>query len=240
MAVARPFLTARWSNLALLTWAVPESLLEPHLPPGCVLDVRGGCAFVSLVAFDFEDTRVLGVRWPGCVSFSEVNLRFYVRHEGRRGVSFLRELVPRRLVAAVARLLYNEPYSALPMTSHVERGDGRVSVRHEVAQGARRHSIELHALDARCRPAVDSLEHFLKEHSWGYGRTRSGRLLSYEVRHPEWDVYPEPTFTPGLDFAALYGREFALLGERQPVSVTLAVGSAVQVFAGSQGLRPAW
>src|SRR3954464_3011883 len=106
------FLTARWSNLCLLTYAAPPALLEPRLPPGLALDLRDGQAFVSLVAFDFLDTRVLGVRWPGYRNFPEINLRFYVRHGADRGVVFIREFVPARLVAFLAKTLYGEPYVA--------------------------------------------------------------------------------------------------------------------------------
>src|SRR5882672_8618368 len=87
------FLTARWTNLFLATYAVPQELLRPRLPPGLDLDLRDGQAFVSLVAFDFLDTRVLGVPWPGYRNFPELNLRFYVRHGERRGVVFVREYV---------------------------------------------------------------------------------------------------------------------------------------------------
>src|SRR5438067_8348612 len=117
MSVRRPFLTARWSNLALLTYPVPTLLVESYLPPGCVPDTRDGQAFASLVAFDFLDTHVLGVPWPGFVNFPEVNLRLYARNGDRRGVVFVREFVPQRLVAFMARMFYNEPYLGVPMTS---------------------------------------------------------------------------------------------------------------------------
>src|SRR5215831_17753645 len=100
--MAFPFLTARWSNLFLATYAVPPSLLWKRLPPGLELDMRDGQAFVSLVAFDFHDTRVLGIPWPGYRNFPELNLRFYVRHGADRGVMFVREFVAQRLVAWVA------------------------------------------------------------------------------------------------------------------------------------------
>src|SRR5215213_8997960 len=108
--MARPFLTARWHNLFLATYPVPPALLEPRLPPGLTLDLRDGRAFVSLVAFEFLDTRVLGVPWPGYRDFAELNLRFYARRGEERGVVFLREFVPRFLIAWLARKLYNEPY----------------------------------------------------------------------------------------------------------------------------------
>src|ERR1700709_1663302 len=101
-----PFLTAHWSNLCLFTYTVPDVLLEPRLPPGLELDRRDGRAFVSLVAFDFLNTRVLGIPWPGYRNFAELNLRFYVRRRAgaraQRGVMFIREFVPQRVVAWTA------------------------------------------------------------------------------------------------------------------------------------------
>jgi uncharacterized protein len=96
------FLRAEWRRLCLLTYAVDPACLWPHLPPGLELDLREGRAFVSLVAFDFLRTRVLGVGWPGYRDFPEINLRFYVRQGSRRGVAFIREYVPRRLIAWTA------------------------------------------------------------------------------------------------------------------------------------------
>src|ERR1700724_1878896 len=106
--MARAFLTARWSNLFLATYAVPPALLEKRLPPGLHLDTRDGNAFVSLVAFEFLDTRVLGVPWPGYRNFPELNLRYYVRRGPERGVVFLREFVGLHLVSWIARNVFNE------------------------------------------------------------------------------------------------------------------------------------
>src|SRR5262249_34292929 len=106
----RPFLTANWINLFVVTYAVPPEILKPFLWPGLSLDLRGGDAFVSLVVFDFSDTRVRGISWPGYRNFPELNLRFYVRQGTERGVVFIREIVGKRLVAWIARTLYNEPY----------------------------------------------------------------------------------------------------------------------------------
>jgi uncharacterized protein len=225
-----PFLTARWSNLFLANYRVPGELLRPRLPPGLELDRRDGSAFVSLVAFDFLNTRVLGVPWPGYRNFPEVNLRFYVRHGDRRGVVFVRELVPPRLVAFVARTVYNEPYSALPMTSAVtETADG-ITVEHRIRDRDRTHVIRAIGGKPATRPAADSVEHFFKEHQWGFGRTRRGATLRYEVRHPAWDVFSVRDFDIDLDWASLYGPEWAVLQSARPDSTMLAVGSPVAVY----------
>src|SRR4051794_19642313 len=176
----RPFLTAQWRNLFLATYAVPPSLLEKRLPPGLCLDTRDGQAFVSLVAFEFLDTRVLGVPWPGYRNFAELNLRFYVRHGGRRGVVFVREFVPRRLVAWLARLLYNEPYRAAPLTSRRTEEPTRLTMEYRLRWRGREHVITATGGKPAVLPAETSDEHFFKEHHWGFGVTRRGRGLRYE------------------------------------------------------------
>src|SRR3954466_11721204 len=139
--MTRPFLTARWENLALLNYPVEASVLEPHLPEGCVLDSYEGQAWLSIVAFRFRDTRVFGLRWPGLSDFPEINLRFYIRHRGRRGVCFIREFVPSRLIAGVARQIYNEPYCRARMSEETELKDGGRSIAHLLSVG--RESLEL-------------------------------------------------------------------------------------------------
>src|SRR5262245_866914 len=200
----RSFLTARWENLFLATYAVPPSLLEKRLPPGLALDLRDGSAFVSLVAFEFLDTRVLGVGWPGYRNFAELNLRFYVRHGDERGVVFVREFVPQRLVAWVARWLYNEPYLATPITARKRESPRRVELAYRLHHTGREHRIEVTGRKPAHRPADDSLEHFFKEHHWGFGTTRGGRTLRYAVDHPVWDVYPIEAYRLEFGFGSVY------------------------------------
>ena len=69
-----PFLTARWSNLILANYEVDGEILESRVPEGLELDTHEGRHFVSLVGFQFIDTRVLGIKWPGLHSFVELNL----------------------------------------------------------------------------------------------------------------------------------------------------------------------
>ena len=226
------FLTARWSNLILLTYAVPPELLQHRLPDELELDMRDGCAFASLVAFDFLETRVLGVAWPGYRKFPEVNLRFYVRRkgDGERGVMFVREFVPKRLVAWIARAIYNEPYRAVPMRSAVNVRGETISIGHEFDVGGRTHSICAIGDAAAACPSESSDEHFFKEHRWGFGRTRGGRCVCYEVVHPRWECRAVLSWSLQLDWASVYSPEWAVLQEARPCSVVLAKGSSVQVL----------
>lgn len=228
--MARPFLTARWSNLFLATYAVPPELLTPRLPPGLELDQRDGQVFVSLVAFDFLDTRVLGIPWPGFRNFAELNLRFYVRRGSERGVVFIREFVPHRLVAWIARTVYNEPYLAAPLHSQVTEDTSSITVEHRLTWGRKTQLIRATGRKPGIRPPDDSVEHFFKEHTWGYGVSRRGETIRYAVHHPVWDIYPVQSYRLDVDFGQVYGPEWHWLALATPYSTVLAAGSTVAVY----------
>jgi uncharacterized protein YqjF (DUF2071 family) len=225
-----PFLTARWTNLAMLTYEVPPSLLEPALPPGCELDMLGENAFVSLVAFDFSNTRVLGIPWPGFRNFAEVNLRFYVRHQGCRGVCFLREFIGKRTIARIARLFYNEPFHVTPVTSHIEHGEEQITVRREIILSGHKYWVQVQAGANATLQQSNSAEHFIREQEWGFGTSRGGDLLRYRVEHPAWETHAVHSFNLNWDWSAIYGPRWALLQDRQPISVMLVAGSAIRLF----------
>lgn len=233
--MTRPFLAARWENLAIITYAVPRDLLASALPRGCELDEHRdwpGMGLVSLVAFDFIDCRVLGVRWrvPGTrlVDFPEINLRFYIRGPRGRGVCFIREYVPSRLVGVVARMMYNEPYRAGRMRSLVTRAAGELRVEHGIEVAGRNHRLLVRAHE-QPREQSTGVETFFKEHQWGYGRDRRGRPLVYEVRHPTWPVHDVIDARVDVDFATLYGEPWSALNTLEPISTVLAAGSAITV-----------
>ena len=74
-----PFLTAQWRNLAMLHYEVDPRVLSPFVPAGTELDTWKDRHFMSVVGFEFRNTRLRGFRVPFHANFEEVNLRFYVR-----------------------------------------------------------------------------------------------------------------------------------------------------------------
>jgi uncharacterized protein len=225
------FLSARWERLLLLTYDIDPQLLAPYLPPGIVPDTIDERAFISLVAFDFLDTKVIGIRWTGYINFPEINLRFYVRHpDGRRGVVFIREYVPKRLIAWLARMLYNEPYQAAPMTSSWTESEDSFQLQHELRVGTAVQQLQVELGKNPAMSTEDSMDHFFKEHSWGFGQTRSGRLLEYEVWHPFWETLPVKNCTLKWDWGAVYGEEWAFLANQKPFHKAFALGSEIRVY----------
>jgi uncharacterized protein YqjF (DUF2071 family) len=224
---ARPFLTAEWLNVAAVTFAATEEHLRPYLPRGAMIDTLEGSPRVSLVAFEFRRTRVRGLAIPRHIAFPEINLRFYVRHGGERGVVFIRELVPRQAIATVARLLYNEPYERVPMRCGVEAAeDGGVRVWHRFGGGS---SLTMTGAAEAVVPEEGSAGHWLTDHSLGVGRRRDGTTMLYNVAHPTWALREVLDLALDVDFGAVYGHEWAWLRDATPSHLSLAVGSPITV-----------
>jgi len=225
------FVTAEWRSLAMLNYQVDAAILKPHVPAGTELDSFDGAFYISMVGFLFQRTRVLGAPIPGHQDFEEVNLRFYVRrHEDgwKRGIAFLKEIVPKFAIAVLARELYNENYVTMPMR---HRADGnRVEYGWLYSGNWNRLGVEIAGEPALAAPG--SLEEFITEHYWGYTRQPDGGSLEYRVEHVPWRLWQTGRAQLLCDAAELYGPEFAEALGVAPRSAFLAEGSAVAVYRG--------
>jgi len=219
----------------MLNYRVPPEWLTPFVPKGTELDLWDGAAYVSVVGFHFRDTRLFGVPIPFHRTFEEVNLRFYVRRvvDGivRRGVTFLRELVPRPAIAVVAQLTYNEPYRALPMRHRIDvNPDGTpVVVEYEWNAGSAWSRIRVEPTGAPMPLSPGSEEEFITQHFWGYTRQRDGSTVEYEVRHAPWRVWHLDRGDLDDD-SIVFDAPFAGALRRPPHSAFLADGSAVKLY----------
>jgi uncharacterized protein YqjF (DUF2071 family) len=220
----------------MLNYKVSRDLLEPLVPRGTTLDLWQGSAFVSVVGFLFERIRVLGVPLPTHRCFEEVNLRFYVVRdvggERRHGVTFIRELVPRGLIATAARLTYNEPYRRVPMFHKLDvadSGDTKLAS-YEWRDGSKYATVRVDA-DGRGQPLESgTFEDFLTHREWGYTRQRDGSTIEYRVDHPRWTTFPAiEAQCAGPALTASFGDDFAGALRRGPDSAWLSDGSAVVV-----------
>jgi uncharacterized protein YqjF (DUF2071 family) len=235
---SRIFLTAEWRHLAMLNYEVEPRLLAGFVPVGTELDSWNGKTFVSLVGFRFLKTRVFGVAFPFHCNFDEVNLRFYVQRragaEVRRGVVFVREIVPRRAIATVARAFYGERYLALPMSHRIQANDADVAVEYGWRFSQRWNRIHLTTSGSSAFPADGSAEQFITEHYWGYAAAPDGGCVEYRVRHPQWKVWSAGAASFDGSMEELYGRDLNQVLQRPPESAFLAEGSAVSVHRGTR------
>lgn len=237
MPESKTFLQAEWRKLAMANYAVKPELLLPFVPAKTELDFWNNTCYVSLVGFMFLNTRVLGIQVPFHVNFEEVNLRFYVRYqeagEWKRGVVFIKEIVPRAALTFVANTLYGEHYETLPMQHTWKTEADRLLINYRWKKSAW-HTFSVEADPNAVPLEAGSEAEFITEHYWGYTKINAHKTSEYQVEHPRWEIYPTRNYAIDVDFGKVYGSEFSFLSTEKPVSVFLAEGSEIKVKAGKR------
>ena len=233
------FLSAEWRQLVFLNYAVDPALLQNFVPRGTLLDSFDGKTYASLVGFRFCNTRLFGkVALPFHSNFEEVNLRFYVRREAgsevRRGVVFIKEIVPKPAIALTARLAYGENYVSLPMSHKIETTSEGVNLEYAWKHRGTWSQIVAATNSAEELPAENSIERYITEHYWGYSRQRSGGTVEYRVEHESWPVRAASAAEFEGDATALYGKDVGAIVLATPDSAHIAEGSFVRVHRGQK------
>lgn len=237
----KPVLTAQWRHLAMINYEIDPKVVEPLAPAGTEIDYWEGKTYVSMVGFLFLNTRIFGMPIPWHINFEEVNLRLYVRRKGpegwRRGVVFVRELVPRWAIAFVARKLYAEKYWSTKMSHVITPSEEGCSPEQATFRWDWRGKPYLMTLEAGDEPSVPeegSQHQFIAEHYWGYSAQPNGSTKEYRVDHPTWRVATARFAKFEGDYAHLYGEQFVEALNSQPASAFWAEGSDVSVYAGEK------
>lgn len=230
-------MTAEWRKLALANYAVDKEILLNYLPPLTKLDDWQGKYYVSLVGFMFINTKLRGLSIPFHENFEEINLRFYVKYQDgeliKRGVVFIKEIVPKPALTFVANTIYKENYQTLP-TKHYW-GIEQDGLRVEYSWKNRDWNKFSLLSSSICKPIeIGSKEEFITEHYWGYTKIKQHVTSEYGVEHPRWEVYPVRNYVINVDFGANYGDDFAFLSNVEPASVMLVEGSPIRVLKGKR------
>ncbi len=222
----------------MANYEVEPSLLTEFVPAGTELDFHDGKCYASLVAFMFLDTRVLGLPIPFHINFEEVNLRFYVKRETsrevKRGVVFIKEIVPRRAIALVAKTFYGEPYEMWKMAHTKEKSE----IAYFWSKVNSANSVTIEIGKNLGVPAENSHGEFIIEHYWGYTKRGENRTDEYKVEHPKWELFEASYAEIDVDFGFTYGEKFNFLSQTKPQSIFMAKGSPVAVYKGAKlGLK---
>ena len=227
------FLKAEWRKLAIANYAIDPKILEPYVPYGTELELWNNTCYVSLVGFMFENTRVLGVKIPFHINFEEVNLRFYVKrfenNEWKRGVVFIKEIVPKAVITFVANTLYKEHYQTLKMKHKWEDNTNEKLVEYHWKNNSNWQSFSVKADKNESEIPLNSETEFITEYYWGYAKYSDTKTNEYEVTHPKWNQYKVNDYEINVDFGAVYSQDFGFLTSLKPDSVMLAEGSEITV-----------
>ncbi|MBV9963561.1 MAG: DUF2071 domain-containing protein [Parafilimonas sp.] len=236
--MAKTFLSAAWRNLIMANYVIDPSLLQKYLPCKTELDAFNNEHYVSLVAFLFQHVKVRGVAFPFHTNFEEVNLRFYVRYKEdnkwKRGVVFMKEIVPRRMISFVANTLYGEKYATHKMKHAWFENETELFVNYEWKVDANWNHLSC-VTERNPEPIIEnSAEEFITEHYWGYTFINDTCTGVYQVQHPKWRIHKVKSYDIVCDTAKLYGNDFVSTLNQKPKSVFLAEGSDIKVLKGTK------
>lgn len=227
------FLTAEWNDLLIINYEIDSKLLEKYVPKGTELDLWNGKCYISLIGFMFENVKVLGIKIPYHVNFEEVNLRFYVKrfenNEWKRGVVFIKEIVPKRAITIVANTLYNEHYQTLPMRNARTTDGNNLKFKYEWKINEKWNAISTNTKKELLPIEENSEAEFITEHYFGYTKSSNQKTIEYEVTHPKWQQLEVINYNIDVDFKLVYGNEFAFLQNLKPVSTFMAKGSEITI-----------
>ena len=227
------FLTAEWNDLALINYEINPKILENYVPTGTELDLWNGKCYISLIGFMFEKVKVLGIKIPFHINFEEVNLRFYVKRSEnglwKRGVVFIKEIVPKHAITIVANTLYKEHYQTLKMRNSRTENDTSKSFQYEWKKDGKWNSMALTTCKKPLPIELNSEAEFITEHYFGYTKFNESKTIEYEVTHPRWEQLKVLEYTIEVDFESIYGKDFTFLHYLTPISTFLALGSKITI-----------
>jgi len=231
------FLEAEWRKLLMVNYTIEPSILTPYLPKGTELDLWNGACYVSVVGFMFLNTKLKGIKIPLHSDFEEVNLRFYVRYNDngnwKRGVVFIKEIVPKPALTFVANSLYGEHYVTMDMEHYWSIEENYQTIAYKW-KSELWNFIAVKSETISQEIEIGSEEEFITEHYWGYTKRNNDTTSEYGVEHSRWKVYKTKSYDIQVDFQMNYGNDFSFLKDKTPKSVFLAEGSDVLIREGSR------
>jgi uncharacterized protein len=229
------FLVANWENLVVATFETEKKLLQPYVPPGTELNDWNGRICMSLVGFMFTNTSLRGIPCPFFRSFEELNLRFYVRrkenNKWKKGVVFIKEIVPARLIGWAGKLLYRENFISLPMHHVFYTGNNSQHVEYYWKVNKQTNYLKICSSLLPVISGINTLDSFICDHYTAFNKKGADQTISFAIQHNPWKVYPALTYDLRIDAQSLYGDAFAEAFNHKPLGVFLMDGSRTTVSA---------
>jgi uncharacterized protein len=176
-----------WRDLLFASWRVPVDVMRAKVPPELELDTFDGSAWVSLVPM-----AVTGMHWrgippiPGMDAFRELNLRTYIKQNGRGGVYFLSIECPAAYSDWIARQFFGVPYYEAQIAVFSDGASYRfASERTQKNQPPAAFFASFQPMGDSASPVPGSLESFLVERYCLY-YVHGGAVYRGDIHHDEW------------------------------------------------------
>jgi uncharacterized protein len=180
-------MTQTWHELLFAHWPLPPELVRPLVPSQLLLDAYQGQCWLAVTPFRMSNVHPRGLpAIPGFSRLPELNVRTYVKFEGKPGVYFFS--LDAGLLSAVfaARTFYRLPYFYARMNVASAADEIRYHSLRRVPANAEFRGRYRPGAPAQLR-TPGSLEHWLTERYCLY--TTAGRsVYRAEIHHLPWPL----------------------------------------------------
>lgn len=168
--------------MLLAHWAVAPAELQALLPKNVTVDTLDGTAWVSVVAYRMEDVRLRGMPRALSLNFAQLNLRTYVRVNGRQGIYFFSLDAASPLAVTAGAFVTGLPYHLARMQFKHESTSIHI-MSHRLPDGPD-FAASYQPLGGIASPTP--LDRWLTERYVFYAPQADGRLVEGAVCHGPW------------------------------------------------------
>ncbi len=227
----KQFLSSTWKNTFIVTWEIEPELLIEYIPHKLGLHTQKGKTFLSFILYNFENTKVRGIKMPFHVSFAEIDLRFYIQHQQRLGVGFVQHLVPRYCVSLWAKRIFNENYLTLPIEYSAQETETSKVVHYTFWKNKNKFSVDF-LTNKETQPNQFPL---LNQVQYGYGSDKYGNPIQFKFdKQNDYFSYTSLDYSIQVDFAVLFGKKWSFLNYLEPIHVQALTDNKIRIF------QPEW
>lgn len=169
-----------WNKAVFLHYEVPLSALEKFVPQQFEIDTFQGKAYISLVAFTMQKIRPRLLPAVKPISdFDEINIRTYIRNDGKPGVYFLSMEAGKTISAQIAKAFSGLPYEKAAMF--------RTAEKYISSHLGKRFFFEANYTIGSVKEPKTELDDWLTERYCLY-LDRKNRCYRYDVHHLPWRI----------------------------------------------------
>jgi len=182
---------AFFRRVLVLTYAVPQDVLVPWLPPGLTLDTYGRLGFLAIAMVQTEGLRPVGLPAVCGRDFFLAGYRVFARYRRMRGLRILRSVTDRRLMRVAGNLLTHYNYRTERVLLMETANRWRVDVGEELSVGADLASIPAELPEGSPFRSVAEARQFAGPLPFTFDyepETRS--IIVIEGRRQQWNPQP--------------------------------------------------
>ncbi|WP_066289911.1 YqjF family protein [Bacillus sp. FJAT-29937] len=177
-----------WRNLLFIHWPIPSEILRKHIPSSLEIDTFNGSAWLGIIVFLMDGIYPRGLSNLSILpKFQEVNVRTYVKCNGKSGIYFLSLDVCDWASYTIAKRWLRLPYHSSQIS--IEKKGKNFHF-----ESIRKRNTEI-TLDGIYTPLEEvylpnegTLDHFLTERYCFFSSSNGTHTYCLEIHHQPWKL----------------------------------------------------